>query len=110
MTAERLQQLALMVHSPQFVPESVQGVSRACESLCLWVKAVFQCCCMQRQLELKQQMEATARHTRAKLNRLELQKNEAKRRQEEEKIQQREGPSRGCSRHKGNCSLVETPC
>ncbi|XP_034083294.1 dynein heavy chain domain-containing protein 1-like, partial [Gymnodraco acuticeps] len=86
-TAERLQQLALMVHSPQFVPESVQGVSRACESLCLWVKAVFQCCCMQQQLELKQQMEATARHTRAKLNRLELQKNEAKQRQEEEKIQ-----------------------
>ncbi|KAK1887002.1 Dynein heavy chain 2 axonemal [Dissostichus eleginoides] len=86
-TAERLQQLALMVHSPQFVPESVQEVSRACESLCLWVKAVFQCCCMQQQLELKQQLEATARHTRAKLNCLTLQKNEAKRRQEEGKIQ-----------------------
>lgn len=67
MTHERLQQLGQIVHSPQFVPESVREVSMACESLCRWVQAVYECCSMQHQLLVKQQLEMLAKAARGQL-------------------------------------------
>ncbi|XP_042341799.1 dynein heavy chain domain-containing protein 1 [Plectropomus leopardus] len=61
LTNEQLQQLGQIVHSPQFVPESVREVSKACESLCRWVQAVYECCCMQHQLLVRQQLEMLAK-------------------------------------------------
>ncbi|XP_074546665.1 dynein heavy chain domain-containing protein 1 [Halichoeres trimaculatus] len=61
LTNEQLLQLGHIVHSPQFVPESVREVSKACESLCRWVQAVYECCCMQRGLLVKEQAEREAR-------------------------------------------------
>ncbi|XP_065818747.1 dynein heavy chain domain-containing protein 1-like [Labrus bergylta] len=61
LTNEQLQQLGQIVHSPQFMPESVREVSKACESLCQWVQAVYECCCMQHQLLVKQQFKEEAR-------------------------------------------------
>ncbi|XP_034543495.1 dynein heavy chain domain-containing protein 1 [Notolabrus celidotus] len=61
LTNEQLQQLGQIVHSPQFAPESVWEVSKACESLCRWVQAVYQCSCMQRDLLVKQQFERDVR-------------------------------------------------
>lgn len=68
MTNEQLQQLGQIVQSPQFVPESVRDVSKACESLCRWVQALYECCCMQHQLSVKQQLEVLARAVRGQLH------------------------------------------
>ncbi|KAM4612293.1 dynein heavy chain domain-containing protein 1 [Polymixia lowei] len=43
LTNNKLQQLAQIVDSPHFLPESVREVSQACESLCCWVRAVYRC-------------------------------------------------------------------
>ena len=59
LTAEQLHQLGQIVHSPQFVPESVREVSKACESLCRWVQAVYECCSMQQSKEAYQRLEDT---------------------------------------------------
>uniref|UniRef100_A0AAQ6IG98 AAA+ ATPase domain-containing protein n=1 Tax=Anabas testudineus TaxID=64144 RepID=A0AAQ6IG98_ANATE len=67
-TNEQLQKLSHIVHSPQFVPESVREVSKACESLCRWVQALYECCCMQHQLSVKQQLEVQAREVRGQLH------------------------------------------
>lgn len=67
-TNERLQQLGQIVRSPQFVPESVREVSKACESLCRWVQAVYECCSMQHQLLVKQQLEMLAKAARGQLH------------------------------------------
>lgn len=67
-TNEQLQKLSHIVHSPQFVPESVREVSKACESLCQWVQALYECCCMQHQLSVKQQLEVQAREVRGQLH------------------------------------------
>lgn len=61
MTNEQLLQLGHIVHSPQFEPESVREVSKACESLCRWVQAVYECCCIQRDLLVKEQLERESR-------------------------------------------------
>ncbi|KAM9363159.1 dynein heavy chain domain-containing protein 1 [Symphorus nematophorus] len=68
LTNEQLQQLDQIVHTPQFVPESVREVSKACESLCQWVQAVYECCCMQHQLLVKQRLEVLAKETRHQLH------------------------------------------
>ncbi|XP_031144859.1 dynein heavy chain domain-containing protein 1 [Sander lucioperca] len=68
LTNEQLQQLGQIVHSPQFVPESVLEVSKACESLCRWVQAVYECCRMQNQLLVKQQLEVLAKKARGQLH------------------------------------------
>ncbi|KAM7394625.1 hypothetical protein PAMP_021413 [Pampus punctatissimus] len=60
LTNEQLQQLGQIVQSPLFVPESVREVSKACESLCRWVQAVYECCCMKYHLLVKQQLEVLA--------------------------------------------------
>ncbi|XP_076585176.1 dynein heavy chain domain-containing protein 1 [Chaetodon auriga] len=68
LTNEQLQHLGQIVHSPQFVPETVREVSKACESLCLWVQAVYECCCMQHKMSVKQQLEVLAKEARGQLN------------------------------------------
>ncbi|XP_056157623.1 dynein heavy chain domain-containing protein 1 [Lampris incognitus] len=50
LTDDQLQQLGQILDSPHFQPESVREVSRACESLCRWVRAVYRCACMERHL------------------------------------------------------------
>ncbi|XP_005749883.1 dynein heavy chain domain-containing protein 1 [Pundamilia nyererei] len=76
LTNEQLQQLGQIVHSPQFVPEAVREVSKACESLCRWVQAVYEYCCVQQRVFLKQQLEVQAAETRSRLNRAEQRKQE----------------------------------
>nr|XP_012771268.1 dynein heavy chain domain-containing protein 1 [Maylandia zebra] len=76
LTNEQLQQLGQIVHSPQFVPEAVREVSKACESLCRWVQAVYEYCCVQQRVLLKQQLEVQAAETRSRLNRAEQRKQE----------------------------------
>lgn len=83
MTNERLQQLGQIVHSPQFVPESVREVSKACESLCRWVQAVYECCSMQNQLLVKQQLEMLAKAARGQLHLAKQRKEDTTRRLED---------------------------
>ncbi|XP_048836493.1 dynein heavy chain domain-containing protein 1 isoform X2 [Brienomyrus brachyistius] len=52
---EALQQ---MVERPGMQPEAVRGVSRACESLCLWVHAVYQHVCVQRHVAPQEALHA----------------------------------------------------
>lgn len=77
MTNEQLQHLGQIVHSPQFVPESVREVSKACESLCRWVQAVYECCCMQHQLLVKQRLEVLVKEARGQLHLAKQQKEDA---------------------------------
>ncbi|CAG5928788.1 unnamed protein product, partial [Menidia menidia] len=51
-----------------FVPESVREVSKACESLCRWVLAVYEACSVQHQLVGKQQLEVLAGKSRRRLH------------------------------------------
>lgn len=67
-TNEQLQQLSNIVNSPLFVPESVREVSKACESLCRWVQAVYECCCMQNHLLAIQPLEVVAGDVRLQLH------------------------------------------
>ncbi|KAL7403667.1 hypothetical protein ABVT39_003475 [Epinephelus coioides] len=87
LTNEQLQQLGQIVHSPQFVPESVQEVSKACESLCRWVQAVYECCCMQHQVLIKQQLEMLAKEARGQLHLAKQHKEDAYHRQENVRLQ-----------------------
>lgn len=68
MTEEKLKQLCRIVHSPYFVPESVREVSKACESLCRWVLAVFEYCSMQHKLLVMRELEMLAKETRVQLH------------------------------------------
>lgn len=67
MTSDQLQQLGHIVNSPLFVPESVREVSKACESLCRWVQAVYECC-MQTHLSAIRQSEVLARELQIQLH------------------------------------------
>lgn len=67
MTNEQLQQLSNIVNGPLFVSESVREVSKACESLCRWVQAVYECCCMQNHLLAIQPLEVLAGDVRIQL-------------------------------------------
>ncbi|TMS22913.1 Dynein heavy chain 6, axonemal [Larimichthys crocea] len=87
LSKEQLQQLGLIVHSPLFVPESVREVSKACESLCRWVQAVYECCCMQHQLLIKQQLEVLAKETHRKLQLAKQHKEDAYRHLEDVELQ-----------------------
>lgn len=69
------------------MPESVREVSKACESLCRWVQAVYEFCCVQNQLLLKQQLEAQAEQIRGQLHGAEQQKKDAYDRLEDVKLQ-----------------------
>ncbi|XP_056223855.1 dynein heavy chain domain-containing protein 1 [Seriola aureovittata] len=89
LTNEQLQRLGQIVHSPQFVPESVREVSKACESLCRWVQAVYEYCCVQHQLLVKQKLEVVAEQTRGQLYFADQHKEEAHLRLEDVKLQLR---------------------
>ncbi|XP_059188998.1 dynein heavy chain domain-containing protein 1 isoform X2 [Centropristis striata] len=86
LTNEQLQQLGEIVHSPQFVPESVREVSKACESLCRWVQAMYECCCLQHQLLVKKQLEVLAGEARAHLHLANRQKEDAYSLEEDAKL------------------------
>ncbi|XP_035515196.1 dynein heavy chain domain-containing protein 1-like [Morone saxatilis] len=87
LTNEQLQKLGQIVHSPHFVPESVREVSKACESLCRWVQAVYECCCVQNQLWVKQQLEELAKEARGQLHLVKQHKEDAYHHLEDVKLQ-----------------------
>ncbi|XP_018537954.1 dynein heavy chain domain-containing protein 1 [Lates calcarifer] len=87
LTSEQLQQLGQIVHSPQFVPESVREVSKACESLCRWVQAVYECCCIQHQMLVKQKLEVLVEEARGHLHLANQQKEDVLKRLEDVKLQ-----------------------
>ncbi|XP_029900968.1 dynein heavy chain domain-containing protein 1 [Myripristis murdjan] len=72
LTNHQLQQLGQIIDSPQFVPESVREVSKACESLCRWVRAVYECSCLERYMfsreASKEHLEAQAVDVRSSLH------------------------------------------
>ncbi|XP_069545473.1 dynein heavy chain domain-containing protein 1 [Brachyistius frenatus] len=87
LTDEQLQQLGEIVHSPLFVPEFVREISKACESLCRWVQAVYECCCLRHQLLVKQQWEMLAVQVRGRWDRAEERKKQAWRRLQDAMLQ-----------------------
>lgn len=82
-TEEKLLQLCRIVHSPQFVPELVREVSRACESLCHWVLAVYEYCSMQHKLVIMRELEMLAKESRVQLHIAKQQKEDRHTRLEE---------------------------
>ncbi|KAL0973177.1 hypothetical protein UPYG_G00199950 [Umbra pygmaea] len=85
-------ELGQIVQQPAFLPESVRGVSRACESLCRWVRAVYQYACVQRlmapQQAWKNQLDMRMAESRAQLRMARLQEAEALERLEDMERQQ----------------------
>ncbi|KAM9314087.1 dynein heavy chain domain-containing protein 1 [Pholidichthys leucotaenia] len=84
---EQLQQLGMVVQSPQFVPESVRDISKACEPLCRWVQAVYECCCIQQQQLDKKQLRVQAREAQKQLQQAVQHREEAHIHLEEAKLQ-----------------------
>ncbi|KAJ8280160.1 hypothetical protein GJAV_G00051250 [Gymnothorax javanicus] len=74
--------LSEAVRRPGFQPEAVREVSRACESLCRWVRAVHQYACAVRRMApheaRRAQLEAQAAETRTRLRDARLQEEEAR--------------------------------
>lgn len=68
MTNDQLQQLSHIVKNPLFVPESVREMSKACESLCRWVQAVYECCSMQNHQVATQQLQVLAEKVQIQLH------------------------------------------
>ncbi|XP_072240771.1 dynein heavy chain domain-containing protein 1 [Leuresthes tenuis] len=87
LTEEQLQQLGQIVHSPQFVPDSVREVSKACESLCQWVQAVYEACLVQHRLMVKQQLEKLAGESRSQLHLARKHKNDTYKHLEDVQLQ-----------------------
>ncbi|XP_014328750.1 dynein heavy chain domain-containing protein 1-like [Xiphophorus maculatus] len=77
MTSEQLAQLKEIIESPLFEPEAVREVSRACESLCRWIRAMYECCLLQHNVLLKRQLEAQAGSARRILHLLKKREREA---------------------------------
>lgn len=77
MTGEQLAQLKEIIESPLFEPEAVREVSRACESLCRWIRAMYECCLLQHNVLLKKQLEAQAGSARRMLHLLKKREREA---------------------------------
>lgn len=84
--------LGQIVKRPAFLPESIRGVSRAAESLCRWVRAVYQYACIQRHMApqeaRKNQLEARMAETRARLRVARMQEEETRERLENMERQQ----------------------
>ncbi|XP_007576319.1 dynein heavy chain domain-containing protein 1 isoform X2 [Poecilia formosa] len=68
MTGKQLEQLKEIIESPLFEPEAVREVSRACESLCRWIQAMYECCLLQHNLLLKKQFEGKSGSARRVLH------------------------------------------
>ncbi|XP_060923144.1 dynein heavy chain domain-containing protein 1 [Limanda limanda] len=77
LTQAQLWQLRQIITNPDFVPESVRDVSKACESLCRWVTALYGYYSLRHQLLVRRQLEEQDREVRAQLH-------QAKRHKEEE--------------------------
>ncbi|KAK7929090.1 hypothetical protein WMY93_005485 [Mugilogobius chulae] len=73
----QLQQLASLVHSPAFDPQLVREASQACQSLCLWVLAVYECCRLQKHVDKSRRLETQAKATRERLHEVRRQKEDA---------------------------------
>lgn len=67
-TNDQLQQLSHIVNNPLFVPESVREMSKACESLCRWVQAVYECCYMHNHQLATQQLQMLAEKVQIQLH------------------------------------------
>ncbi|KAK1786014.1 hypothetical protein P4O66_017557 [Electrophorus voltai] len=84
---EMLQKLSEIVQSPNFQRCAVHSVSRACESLCCWVRAVYQYASVQRlmapQKALKRRLARSMAESRARLREDRLQEEEERKRLEE---------------------------
>nr|XP_020441880.1 dynein heavy chain domain-containing protein 1-like [Monopterus albus] len=87
LTSKQLQKLAQIVNSPQFVPESVREVSKACESLCRWVQATYECCRIHHQLVVEQKLVVLAEEVRDQLHLAKQRKEDACHHLEDIKLQ-----------------------
>ncbi|XP_053275768.1 dynein heavy chain domain-containing protein 1 isoform X2 [Pleuronectes platessa] len=77
LTQAQLWQLRQIITSPEFVPESVRDVSKACESLCRWVQALYGYYSLRHQLLVRRQLEEQDREVRAQLHQAKRHKEEA---------------------------------
>lgn len=89
LTDEQLRQLGRIARCPHFAPESVREVSKACESLCRWVRALHEWCSVEPRLSAARQSEALARELRAELHRARRREEGARRRLRELELQLR---------------------
>ncbi|XP_026076980.1 dynein heavy chain domain-containing protein 1 [Carassius auratus] len=87
LTDETIYKLAQITQAPCFQPSSVRDVSRTCESLCRWVRAVYQYACIQRhmapQKEKKRYLDELIAESRARLRLARLQEDSERKRLEE---------------------------
>ncbi|XP_030633907.1 dynein heavy chain domain-containing protein 1 [Chanos chanos] len=78
---ELFQKLGKIVEEPNFQPATVRGVSRACESLCRWVQAIYQYACVQRRMApqraQRSQLDELMAESRARLREARLQEEAA---------------------------------
>lgn len=87
LTDETIHKLAQITQAPCFQPSSVRDVSRTCESLCRWVRAVYQYACIQRhmapQMAKKRNLDELMAESRARLRLARLQEDSEQKRLEE---------------------------
>ncbi|PWA32577.1 hypothetical protein CCH79_00015090, partial [Gambusia affinis] len=69
--------ICLMFNRPPGWEKAVREVSRACESLCRWIQAMYECCLLQHNMLLKKQLEGQAGATRRLLHLLRKKEREA---------------------------------
>ncbi|KAI7795482.1 putative dynein heavy chain domain-containing protein 1, partial [Triplophysa rosa] len=71
LSAEMIKTLGQIVQAPSFQPSFVRDLSRACESLCCWLRAVYQYACVQHrmapQMARKRDLDELMVESRARL-------------------------------------------
>ncbi|XP_051531516.1 dynein heavy chain domain-containing protein 1 [Myxocyprinus asiaticus] len=89
---EMIQTLGQFVHAPSFQPSYVRDVSQACESLCHWVRAVYQYACVQCRMvpkkAQKHDLDVLMKESLARLRDARLQEESARERLEDLERQQ----------------------
>lgn len=82
-----IETLGQIIQAPNFQPSYVRDFSRACESLCRWLGAVYQYACVQRhmapQMARKRDLDKFIAESRARLRVSRLQEMSARERLEE---------------------------
>ncbi|XP_067102810.1 dynein heavy chain domain-containing protein 1 [Osmerus mordax] len=82
LNGEMFEQLSHIIQRKEFSPQAVKSVSRACESLCRWVRAVYQYACVQRHMapqEVKKiQLDLRIAESRSRLSVARLQEEETR--------------------------------
>ncbi len=90
LTDEMIHKLGQIIQTPSFQPSSVRDASRACESLCRWVRAVYQSACIQRHMApqnaKKYNLDELMAESRARLRVARLQEESEQERLEELEI------------------------